>query len=204
MRMAMGGEVATLYNNLGLAQIYAGTPGTAMETLARGLASSAVERNPDVAALLHYNLAQARLALGDIAQAEASALASAAVISNGHAPAVAISTNALLARIVLRRGEAPRALGLLKAATREARARRLAPTELSLMLCWVEWLLHAGDLRRARMLHAWAMAQPALEAADWQFGDSLRKALGDGDDAPRPAPADAEVETAIVEVLALP
>lgn len=78
---------------------------------------------------------------------------------------------------------------------------------ISLPVCntfyWTEWLLHTGDTRRARLLHAWAMAQPGLEPADRQFGDSLRNGLGEEGDARASVPADAEVETAIVEVLAL-
>ena len=203
VRQAAGGELATLYNNLGLAQLYAGSAATAIETLERGLAASAVEPNPDVSALLHYNMAQARLALGDVDRAEASALASAAAIADGQAPAMAISTNSLLARILLRRGDSARARALLQSATREARARRIAPLELGVLFYWTEWLLLAGDLARARRLHAWVMAQEGLEPADRLFGDSLQaRVQGDGG-APPAAPSKADAEAIVVELLAL-
>jgi len=205
MRQAVGGELALVYNNLGLAQIHAGRARTAIDTLLRGLKASESEPGPEPRAFLHYNLGQAHFELGEIDRAEAWAQASAREIEGGHAPALAISTGGLLARIALKRNDSATALRLLRSATRGARERRIVPLELGLLFLWVEWLLHVEDVRRARVLHSWTLAQDALESTDRLFGESQRAAFGPtSGKPPHSVPAKDEVEAILIDLLASP
>jgi predicted ATPase/DNA-binding SARP family transcriptional activator/Tfp pilus assembly protein PilF len=177
LRLAAGGDVAMLLNNLGLAQLHAGRPALAIETLQRGIEASRREPNPQARAFFPYNLAQAYLLGGDVARAETCAFESARAIADGEAPALAISTNALLARIALRRGDTAHARDLLAAATLDARARRIRPLQVGLAIHWAEWLYRSGDNGRADALLCWASGQNELEHPDRMLGDEIRAAI---------------------------